>query len=85
VRHADGTLNHAITPASLPFVSLDDVDPDRHGHHHRQPRPDSHRNLPSAPARAPVLLTPEAGLHGATFADGNHTRFIDSLSGADAA
>lgn len=85
LRHADGTLNHAITPASLPFVSLDDVDP-KAGTVTITANPDRIRTaiyrLPLQ-GGAPVLLTPEAGLHGATFADGNHTRFIDSLSGAD--
>ncbi|GAA4502028.1 S9 family peptidase [Gluconacetobacter tumulicola] len=85
LRHADGTLDHAVTPTGLPFVSLDDIDPEA-GTVTVTANPDRTRTaiyrLPLQ-GGTPVLLTPEAGLHGATFADGGHTRFIDSLSGAD--
>ncbi|GBQ24472.1 dipeptidyl peptidase IV [Gluconacetobacter sacchari DSM 12717] len=85
LHHADGTLNRAITPPGLPFVSLDDVDPGA-GTVTITANPERTRTAIyrlSLHGGAPVLLTPEPGLHAATFADGGHTRFIDSLSGAD--
>ncbi|MCW4590257.1 S9 family peptidase [Gluconacetobacter entanii] len=85
MRHADGTLDHVVTPPTLPFASLDDVDfagntitftatPDRMG---------------TAVYRADLrtgAVTPlatAAGLHQVNFTPGRHDQFIDRFNAAD--
>ncbi len=85
LRHADGTLDHAVTPAGWPFVSLNDVaatagrvvvtgSPDR-------------LSLGVFAARlaggAPTPIAAEPGNHTAIFAADGHALFADSVSLAD--
>jgi dipeptidyl-peptidase-4 len=85
LRHADGSLDHAVSPSDLPYVALDDVDPatrtvvftadpDRLG-----------AGLYSVPlaggAATPLATAP--GLHDATFNDHQHGVGLDRFLGAD--
>ena len=90
LRHADGTLDHAVTPAGWPFIALNDTDATRGratitGNPDRLSlglyRVDLKGGLPSP-------LAAEPGLHGASFADGmsgdrQHDLFADTVSLAD--
>ena len=82
---ADGTLDHAVTPAGLPFDGLNDVDeqagsvvvtasPDRMG--------TALLRVPLA-GGAPAQLEAAAGLHNGDFGDHQHAVFTDQFSGAD--
>lgn len=85
LRHADGTLDHAITPPDLPFVSLDDVDA-AGGTVTVTANPDRTQNAVyrlGLRGGAPVRLTPEPGLHATSFAEGGHAVFTDAMMGAD--
>ncbi len=85
LRHADGSLDHAITPAGLPFDGLNDVDeaagsvvltasPDRLG-------TALFRAGLHGGAATPLLDAP--GLHGGSFAEDQHAIFTDRFAGAD--
>ncbi len=85
LHHADGTLDHAITPANQPFLSLADLDaahqtvtvllaPDRIDA--------ALYRVPLAGGAATPIAT-EPGQHAATFNTLSHTTFIDHLDGAD--
>ena len=92
LRHADGSLDHAITPADWPFVSLNDVDP-AHGRVVVTGSPDRlSMQLFAAPLAGgtPAPLAPEPGLHAASFAEApddtpgaGHAMFADTVSLAD--
>lgn len=89
LRHADGTLDHAVTGPDLPFLSLDDLDaragtdtatvtvtanPDRLGSA-------LYRISLRTGAVSPVAVAP--GLHDASFAGEGHAIFTDTFNGAD--
>ncbi|CAP54766.1 S9 family peptidase [Gluconacetobacter diazotrophicus] len=85
LRPADGTLDHAVTPPDLPFVSLDDVDADA-GTVTVTANPDRIRTAIyrlDLHGGTPVKLGTEPGLHATAFAEGGHARFVDSVTGAD--
>ena len=85
LRHADGTLDHAVTGPRLPFLSLEDLDAQA-GAVTVRANPD---RLDSALYRISLrtgAVTPvatEPGLHEADFADNGHMVFTDTFSGAD--
>ena len=85
LRRADGTLDHAVTPAGFPFLSLDDVDA-AHGSVVVTADPD---RLSLGLFRvalaggAPTPLAAEPGLHNPSFSPQRHDLFADSLNGAD--
>jgi dipeptidyl-peptidase-4 len=86
LRHADGTLDHAITPRDLPYVALNDVDPAT-GTVTFTANPD---RLGSAIYRASLTGVPHptpwalaAGLHDATFNDHQHAMGIDRVDDAN--
>jgi len=85
LRHADGTLDHVVTPPNLSFLSLDDVDVP-HETVTVLAAPDS---MDSAIYRipvhggAPVATAIEPGQHAARFTEGNHNLFVDEMQGAD--
>ena len=90
LRHADGTLDHAVTPPGWPFVSLNDADP-AHGRVVVTGNPDRLSlglyNAPTA-GGTPAPLAAEPGLHTASFAetlsdDSGHALFADTVSLAD--
>jgi dipeptidyl-peptidase-4 len=85
LRHADGSLDHAVTGPGLPFVALEDLDaatgsavvlanPDRLG-----------QALYRVPLKTGAVqpVATEPGLHEASFAEGGHAVFTDRFSGAD--
>jgi dipeptidyl-peptidase-4 len=85
VHHADGSLDHALTPSSLPFDGLNDVDeaqnsvvftasPDRLGT--ALFRVPLHGGAPSPLSAAP-------GLHDGQFGETQHAIFAEHFSGAD--
>jgi dipeptidyl-peptidase-4 len=85
LRHADGSLDHAVTPPSLPFLGLLDVDaahgtaivaanPDRLG--------DGVYSVKLAGGQStPVVAT--AGLHDAVAGEDQHAILVDRYAGAD--
>jgi dipeptidyl-peptidase-4 len=85
LHHADGSLDHPVSPPDLPYVALDDVDP-ASGIATFTADPD---RLGSALYRAPLAggaATPLAaapGLHDATFNDHQHDIGLDHFQGAD--
>ncbi|MBB2200878.1 prolyl oligopeptidase family serine peptidase [Gluconacetobacter tumulisoli] len=85
LRHADGTLDHAVTPPDLPFVSLNDVDPGA-GTVTVTANPDRTQTALYRLGLRGGAATPvgtEPGLHAARFADGGHAIFVDSIMAAD--
>nr|WP_321986684.1 DPP IV N-terminal domain-containing protein [uncultured Lichenicoccus sp.] len=85
LRHADGTLDHAVTPRGFPFLALDDVDASR-GSVVVTSNPERlseglYRVALAGGAPVPVANAP--GLHHASFSAGRHDLFADSFSGAD--
>jgi dipeptidyl-peptidase-4 len=90
LRHADGTLDHAVTGPKLPFLSLEDVDADA-GTVTLKANPDRlgsalYRVSLTTGAVVPVAVEP--GLHEAAFAEdahatGGRTIFTDAVAGAD--
>jgi dipeptidyl-peptidase-4 len=85
LRKADGALDHAITPAGLPFDGLNDVDeqagsvvvtasPDRLG-----------TALFRIPLQggAPSPVADQPGLHDGNFGEDQHAIFADRQAGAD--
>lgn len=84
LRRADGALDHTVTPAGFPFVSLDDVDAvDRTAVVSANADPIG-LGVFRVPLRggqpAPLLTAP--GLHHARFGEG-HSAFVDSFQLAD--
>jgi dipeptidyl-peptidase-4 len=85
LRHADGTLDHPITPADFRYDALNDVDA-AHGTLVITGSPD---RLSFGLYRvrlaggAPEKLAAEPGLHMAAFSPRQHALFADSFSGAD--
>ncbi len=84
LRHADGSLDHAVTPADFPYVALNDVDPA--GGLVVTGNPD---RLSFGLFRArlaggtPVPLAASSGLHAGIFAEDQHALFADAFSLAD--
>jgi dipeptidyl-peptidase-4 len=85
LRHADGSLDHAVTPPDFRLDSLNDVDaaagsvvvtgsPDRTSFGLYRVK---------LTGGAPVPLAAEPGVHRADFSDQQHALFADSLLGAD--
>ncbi len=85
LRHADGSLDHALTGAELPFLSLEDLDaragtvtvladPDRLG-------ASLYRISLRTGTAAPLATEP--GLHDARFAEDGHAIFTDAYEAAD--
>ena len=93
LRRADGSLDHPLTGADLPFLSLEDLDaragtvtvladPDRLGA--GLYRISLHPGAKTAAATAAVIpVATEAGLHDARFAEDGHAIFTDAYEGAD--
>lgn len=85
LRHPDGSLDHAITPASLPFIALDDVDPEA-GSVVVTASPD---RLTTNAFRIPLgggaarKLTNVVGLHDVTTGEEQHALLADTFSSAD--
>jgi dipeptidyl-peptidase-4 len=85
LRHADGSLDHALTPAGLPFDGLNDVD-EKAGSVVLTASPD---RLGTALFRVPLHGGPPAplatalGLHAGSFAEDQHGVFTDRFLGAD--
>jgi dipeptidyl-peptidase-4 len=85
LRHADGSLDHAITPPNLPFLAVDDVD-EASGSVVVAARPD---RLTTAAYRIklaggdPQLLTAAPGLHDVASGEDAHTILVDHFSTAD--
>jgi dipeptidyl-peptidase-4 len=86
LHHADGTLDHPVTPAGFRFDALDDVDLSGR----------STVVVTASPERTsfgiyrfllqggpPVKLAAAPGLHDAVFPDGAHSLFADDFSLAD--
>ena len=85
LRHADGTLDHAITPAGFRYEGLDDVDASR-GSVVVTANPDRISfELFRVPLKggAPAPLAAAPGMHAAAFADKQHELFADTVSLAD--
>lgn len=84
LRHADGTLDRAVTPANFPFLALDDVD-EAAGRVVVTANTDP---LGAGVFRldlrggAPQPLAAAPGLHAARFGEG-HAVFADTIAGAD--
>lgn len=85
LRHADGTLDHAVTPRGWPFVSLDDVDAEA-GRVVVTGSPDR-LSLGVFAVRlaggTPTALADSPGLHAASFAETGHALFADRITLAD--
>jgi dipeptidyl-peptidase-4 len=83
LHHADGSLDHAITPSGFPYVSLNDLDA---AHLVITGNPDRLSfgifRVPLA-GGAPWPLAASPGLHGAVFAGDQHAIFADTVSLAD--
>ena len=85
LRHADGSLDHALTGADLPFLSLEDLDA-RAGTVTVLADPD---RLDAALFRISLRtsgatpLATEPGLHDARFAEDGHAIFTDAYEAAD--
>ena len=83
LRHADGSLDHAVTPAGFPFLGLNDVDPNGTAVITAGTDP-----LGAMPFRvdlrggAPTPLLTAPGIHAVRFGEG-HDLFIDRFAGAD--
>ena len=85
LHHADGSLDHAITPAGWPFVALNDADAAR-GRVVVTGSPDRlSLQVFSIAIRGgdPAPLAAEPGLHTAHFAENGHALFADTVSLAD--
>ncbi len=86
LRHADGTLDHAVTPPGTPFIALDDVDPAT-GSLIFTGRPDHidtalyRVSLSGGADPAPLVDTP--GLHFANAGENQHTILTDRVALAD--
>ena len=85
LRHADGTLDHAVSPPDLPYVAFDDLDsatgavtftanPDRLG---------TGLYRVSLSGAAATKLSDAPGLHDATFNDDGHAVLVDRMDGAN--
>jgi dipeptidyl-peptidase-4 len=87
LHHADGTLDHAVTPHSLPFLALNDFDPAT-GTVIFTARPD---HIDTALYRValgggdPQPLNSAPGLHFASAGEHQHAVLADSYTGADGA
>ena len=85
LHHADGSLDHAITPADKPYVAFNDLNPAT-GIVTFTANPD---RLGSALYQVPLAggpatkLADAAGMHDASFNDRNHDILIDHAQGAD--
>ncbi|MBV1832529.1 S9 family peptidase [Novacetimonas pomaceti] len=85
MRHANGTLDHVLTPADLPFASLDDVDEA----HHAITFTATPDRMGTAVYRQDLdtgAITPlatDAGLHQVHFTSDRHDAFIDRFNAAD--
>ena len=83
----DGTLDHAVTSASLPFVAVNDMNPTA-GTVTFTANPDRlganifRQSITSNTAK-PEPLDHQPGLHDTTFNDSQHNLFVDRISGAD--
>ena len=85
LRHADGSLDHAVTPAGFRYDALDDLDA-AHGSVVVTGSPERtsfglYRVPLSGGAATPLAASP--GLHEARFARAQHLLFADSFSLAD--
>ena len=85
LHHADGSFDHAVTPAGFRFDALDDLDPAR-GSVVVTASPDRISvglfRVPLSGGQ-PVALTSAPGVHEAAFSDQQHALFADSVSLAD--
>ncbi|WP_227672339.1 DPP IV N-terminal domain-containing protein [Komagataeibacter sp. FXV3] len=85
MHNADGTPGHELTPATLPFLSLDDVD----AAHHTITFTATPDRVNTAVYRedmntgAITEIATAEGLHQPYFSPGQHDRFIDRFSAAD--
>ncbi|WP_239021076.1 S9 family peptidase [Novacetimonas hansenii] len=85
MRHADGSMDHVVTPSALPFASLDDVDATRHTITFTA-TPDRMGTAVYRADLATGAVTPlatAAGLHQVNFTAGHHDGFIDRFNAAD--
>jgi len=86
LRHADGTLDHPITPPGFRYDALDDIDPAGGGSAVITASPDRTSfgiyRIPLA-GGAPQPLAAAPGLHDAMFPNGAHGMFADTFSLAD--
>ncbi len=85
LHHADGTLNHAVTPGGWPFVALNDADA-AHGRVVVTGNPDRlSLQVFSVPlgGGAPAPLAAEPGVHVADFTEDQHALFADAERLAD--
>jgi dipeptidyl-peptidase-4 len=87
LRHADGSLDHPVTPpGAFRFDALDDVDVSGSKSVVVTASPDRTSfgiyRVPLA-GGAPVKLADSQGLHDATFGEGEHSLFADRMSLAD--
>jgi dipeptidyl-peptidase 4 len=85
LRHTDGSLDHTITPHTLPFVAVDDVD-EANGSVVVTARPD---RITTAAFRIPLaggdpqILTPKVGVHDIIAGADQHAILADHFSNAD--
>lgn len=85
LRHADGTLDHAVTPPGFRFESLDDVDA-AHGRVVVTANPDRIAfglYQVALGGGTPAPLAASAGVHEASFGREQHALFADHYSLAD--
>ncbi len=85
LRHADGTLDHAVSPPDLPYVAFDDLDPAT-GMVTFTANPDRlgtglYRVRLSGGAATGLAASP--GMHDAMFNDDGHAVLVDRTVGAD--
>ncbi len=85
LHHADGTLDHVVTPANQPFLSLADVDVA----HQTATVLLAPNRIDAALYRVPLAggapqpVAIEPGQHAATFNELSHTAFVDHFDSAD--
>jgi dipeptidyl-peptidase-4 len=85
LRHADGSLDHAVTPPSLPFLGLLDVDA-AHGTAIVGANPDRLGAGVYSVTLAGGQSTPvaaAAGIHDAVMGENQHAILVDRFAGAD--
>ena len=85
LRHADGKLDHVMTPPNLSFLSLDDVDVGARTVTILAAPDSTDSAVYRIPIKGgePLAIAAEEGQHAVVFNQGGHSIFVDQLQGAD--